>query len=338
MNFLANYGLFLAKLASVVIAILVILITIASIKAKGKQGSKGTLKITNLNNRYKAYSQTVAKALNDKNVIKALKKKEKKAEKLAASKNKKSRLFVLNFDGDIRASRTEALREEITALLLVATTHDEVVVRLESGGGLVNAYGLAASQLKRIVDAKIKLTVAIDKIAASGGYMMACVADHIIAAPFAIVGSIGVVAQLPNFHRLLKEKSIDFEQITAGEYKRTLTVFGENTEKGREKFQEDINETHALFKQFIHSNRSQIDLQKVATGEHWFANQTMDLKLVDDLQPSDDYLLAASKQHDVFEVEYQVRKTLAKRLSSTASILLHKLAAGKTQQSGQDYL
>ena len=109
------------------------------------------------------------------------------------------------------------------------------------------AYGLAASQMQRIRDKKLKLTVCVDKVAASGGYMMAVVADKIIAAPFAVLGSIGVLAQVPNFHRLLKKHDVDFEMLTAGKYKRTLTMFGENTDKGREKFQEDIEDTHVLF-------------------------------------------------------------------------------------------
>ena len=186
---------------------------------------------------------------------------------------KQQRVFVLNFDGDWKASAVNLFREEITAILCVAKPQDEVVVRLESSGGVVHGYGLAASELQRIKDHHIPLTIAVDKVAASGGYMMACVADKILAAPFAIIGSIGVLAQLPNFHRFLKKHDVDFEQITAGQYKRTLSLFGENTSDGRKKFQTEINEAHQLFKQFITEHRPQIDIDKLATGEYWFGQK-----------------------------------------------------------------
>src|SRR5699024_4687864 len=151
-------------------------------------------------------------------------KKTRKAEKKAAKaghQHVKPRLFVLNFDGDVRATGVRDLREEISAVLQVARKEDEVLLRLESPGGVVNGYGLAASQLTRVRQHGIKLTIAVDKVAASGGYMMACVGDRIVAAPFAIVGSIGVVGQVPNFNRWLKERDVDFEMHTAGNYKRT---------------------------------------------------------------------------------------------------------------------
>ncbi|NJN48183.1 MAG: protease SohB, partial [Candidatus Competibacteraceae bacterium] len=199
---------------------------------------------------------------------------------------------------------------------------DEVVVRLESAGGLVHAYGLAASQLARIKERKIGLTVAVDKVAASGGYLMACVADRIMTAPFAVVGSIGVVSQLPNFNRLLKKHDIDFELLTAGEYKRTMTLFGENTDKARLKFQEELEETHRLFKEFLRTYRSQLDLDRVATGEHWYGTQALELKLVDELRTSDDFLLEASKDAALYEVTYASHKPLLTRLSNLAAAAL----------------
>jgi len=219
----------------------------------------------------------------------------------------RKRVFVLRFQGDIRASAVAALREEVTAVLTVATQNDEVVVILESPGGVVHGYGLAASQLQRFKDHGIALTVAVDKVAASGGYLMACVAGRIIAAPFAILGSIGVVGQMPNFNRLLKSHDVDYELITAGEHKRTLTMFGENTEKGREKFREDIEITHTLFKDFVRSHRPDVDIERVSTGEHWYGLQALDLKLVDAVRTSDDYLRDASATADLYELTY-IRK------------------------------
>lgn len=333
MDFLNNYGLFLAKLVSVLVAILILLAGIIAIIGKDKSKLQGAkLNIRPLNKKFREYSLQLLEALEDKSQIKALKK---------TIKNKKptsQRLFVLNFNGDIRASHVNALREEITAILLIATPKDEVLVRLESSGGLVNAYGLAASQLSRLKEAQIKLTVAVDKIAASGGYLMACVADHILAAPFAIIGSIGVIAQLPNFHRLLKDKHIDFEQITAGEYKRTLTLLGENTKKGREKMQEEVDEMHALFKAHIQHYRPSVLLEQAATGEYWPAQKAQEYQLVDALNTSDDYLLKASKTVDIYEIEYKVKKSFSQRLLSNAASLWHKGIQSISAKTGQDYL
>jgi serine protease SohB len=206
-----------------------------------------------------------------------------------------------------------SLREEITAILMVANEKDEVFVRLDSGGGIVNAYGLAASQLMRIRERNIPLTVAVDKVAASGGYMMACVANKIIAAPFSIVGSIGVVAQIPNFHRLLKKHDIDYEQFTAGEFKRTVTMFGENTEEARVKFRKEVEDIHLLFKDFITQHRPQVDIVKVSTGEHWPGIRALENQLVDELKTSDDYLLENSKNADLFEIKFTTKKSVLEK-------------------------
>ena len=239
--------------------------------------------------------------------------------------NNKKRVFVLDFHGDIKASACDNLREEISAVLSLATSADEVVVKLESGGGMVHSYGLAASQLARISNKKIPLTVCVDKVAASGGYMMACVADKIIAAPFAVLGSIGVIAQLPNFHKLLKKNNIDYEMFTAGEYKRTVTMFGENTDKGREKFKEDLEDTHVLFKEFVSEHRPQIDIAKVATGEVWFGRRAMEVNLVDSLYTSDEYLLAQAENADIYEVSYSFKKSLPEKLGIAAQGAVDRL-------------
>ena len=326
MEFFTNYSLFLAKLVSIVFTMLVTLFAFCGFIAHAKGKFKDRLDVYKLNDKYDDYHRILAQAVKNKNELK-MQLKQQKREKKAQLKSKetKKRIFVLNFHGDIRASRLLALCEEITALLTIANKDDEVLVRLESSGGIVHSYGLAASQLQRIKDANVRLVVAIDKIAASGGYLMACVADHIIAAPFAAVGSIGVLAQVPNFHRFLQKKSIDFEQITAGEYKRTLTLFGENTEKGRKKVQQEVEETHALFKSFIKEHRKVVDIERIATGEYWLASQAIHLKLVDELKTSDDYLLKASQRHVLFEIQYKLRHPLGKRLSQSVSQIYDRL-------------
>ncbi len=328
MEFLFNYGLFLAKAVTLVVAIGLIIGLIASVGARNKRGQRGQIEITHLNELYKDMADALKSSILDPAEYKKQAKAEQKAQKkeLKAKKNAEEgeaearrTLFVVNFDGDIKASATDTLREEITAILSVAKPGDEVVVKLESPGGLVHSYGFAASQLARVKSKGITLTACVDKVAASGGYMMACVANRILAAPFAVIGSIGVVAQLPNFHKVLKKHDIDYDILTAGEYKRTLTVFGENTEKGRRKFIEDLEDTHSLFKTFVEENRQQVDVPTVATGEVWFGRQAIEHQLVDDLSTSDAYLTAQVEQADIFEVAYVTKKSLHEKLGMSVA-------------------
>ena len=230
--------------------------------------------------------------------------------------SRRKRIYVLDFDGDVAAEEVSSLREEITTVLSIAEPCDEIILKLESPGGMVHAYGLAASQLQRIKDAKIPLTICVDKVAASGGYMMACLADKLVAAPFAIIGSIGVVVQLPNFHKILKKNEVDYEVISAGEYKRTLSTFGEITDKGRAKVQEDVENIHEIFKQWVKSHRPIVDVSRVATGETWVGMQAKERYLVDELNTSDDVLVRACKDADVFEVNYKFKQTLQDKLGA----------------------
>ncbi|MGK0528250.1 MAG: serine protease SohB [Alteromonadales bacterium] len=273
----------------------------------------------------------------DKNALKKLakeQKKEAKAKNKAKNKAKiteqgeeseKSRLYVIDFKGSMDANEVEHLREEITAILCVANKEDEVLVRLESGGGVVHGYGLAASQLQRIKEKGLKLTIAVDKVAASGGYMMACVADKLLASQFAYIGSIGVLAQLPNFNKLLKKNDIEFEQHTAGEFKRTLTVFGENNDEGRAKFKEEIEEIHVLFKDFVQSQRPDMDIDKVATGEYWPGIKAKSLGLIDDITTSDDYILSHYPAREIFSVKYAVKKNVAEKLGMSAANVVERV-------------
>ncbi len=339
MDFLTDYGLFLTKAITIVVAIGAIVAMVAAVGQRGKRGPKGHIEVTRVNEKYDSMCDTLKEAVlspeqfkvefrEEKKRLKKEKTESKKDQKLAAEEveqKRKKRVYVLNFHGDIKASATENLREEITTLLSLATPRDEVVVRLESGGGMVHSYGLAASQLARITGNNIPLTVCVDKVAASGGYMMACVATKVLAAPFAIIGSIGVVAQLPNFHRLLKKNAIDFELLTAGEHKRTLTLFGENTEKGREKFIEELEDTHELFKTFVNENRSQVEVSEVATGEVWYGRRAIDKKLIDGIQTSDDYIWSQQQEADIYEIEYVQKKSLPEKLGLAAEQSVDRL-------------
>ncbi len=328
-DFLLQYGLFLAKSITIVLAIVFVVVFIFSFASRGKEKEK--IEIRKLNEKFDDMRHALQLEILPKKALKKVFKEDKqKLKKEIKESNKettteKKRIFIVKFDGDVRATAVTALREEITAILTLAKPEDEVFVILESGGGLVHAYGLASSQLMRIKYKNIPLTVSVDKVAASGGYMMACVANRIIAAPFAILGSIGVIAQVPNFHRLLKNKDIDFELFTAGEYKRTVTVFGENTDKARTKFKEELEDTHTLFKDFVVENRPALDMNRVATGEHWFGTKALELNLIDDLKTSDDFLLEHSLESDLYEITFVAKKPLGSRLSSVVQLTIEKL-------------
>lgn len=283
------------------------------------------LKVVHLNKTQQQRREDLMEATQGKAALKQLKKsmakKAKQALKVKSKSKKKDKnketsqqVFVLDFDGDIKASAVKHLREEISTLISTANKGDEVIIRLESGGGMVHSYGLAAAQLVRLKDAGLKLTVCVDKIAASGGYMMACVADKIIAAPFAVIGSIGVVSQLPNFNKLLKKNDVDYEMFTAGDYKRTVTVFGENDDEDRAKYQQELEQTHDLFKHFVNTYRSELDLNKVANGEHWYGEDAVKLNLVDKLQTSDSYILQLMEDNEVYALHSRQKPTLAEKL------------------------
>jgi serine protease SohB len=350
LEFFYDYGLFFAQAVTLVAAILIVVAGVIALGQKQKMDDEGHIEIRHINEKYKHIGDTIRHVVEDPHGLKAELKAEKKAEKQqakAAKKKKKGsgdeqdsqkpRLFVMSFDGDIKASATDNLREEISAVLPQVRDGDEVLVKLESPGGMVHSYGLAASQLKRINDAGVTLTVAVDKVAASGGYMMACVADRIVAAPFAVIGSIGVLAQLPNFHRLLKKHDIDFELLTAGEYKRTLTMFGENTDKGREKFVEELEDTHDLFKEFVATNRPSLDIAHVATGEVWYGLRALNVGLVDELKTSDALIQEQLKDREIYEVRFVHKKNWQEKLGFAAEGALERTFLKIWQRSRNFY-
>lgn len=293
------------------------------------------IRVSHLNARVNEQRKKIAQTTASRLELLQLAQQLAKEAKIRRKNNQK--IFVLDFKGDIQASAVENLREEITLILATAKAgRDRIVVRLESPGGMVHGYGLAAAQLVRLRDAGFHLTICVDKVAASGGYMMACIANEIIAAPFAIVGSIGVVAQVPNFNRLLKEHNVDFELYTAGQYKRTVTMFGENTPEGKAKFEEELQQTHVLFKHFVEKYRPQLNIDKVATGEHWYGEDALDLNLVDKLQTSDEYLLALLPQHDVYVINTRKKATLGEKLGLQAAQMADSLiptVIGKVMES-----
>ncbi|MGA0805222.1 MAG: protease SohB [Pseudohongiellaceae bacterium] len=328
MEFLSEYGLFLAKTLTiaVVTVLLVVFIAANATRHRHEARSKGNIVVSKLNDEIEDLKQDLRHEILDEEMLKAEEKAAKKRRKEEAKARKQQpaaeeeegkRVFVLDFDGDMRASEVEDLRQCITAVLTLAQPDkDEVLLRLESPGGMVHAYGLAASQLVRLRKHGVPLTICVDRVAASGGYMMACVANRLIAAPFAYIGSIGVLVQLPNVHRLLKDNKVDFEMITAGEYKRTLTTFGENTDKDRAKVQEEVDEMHELFKRFILENRPGMDMAAIATGEVWTGLQALERGLIDAVDTSDEWITDKCRDASVYRVSWEQKKPLRDRLSS----------------------
>ena len=308
---LSNYGLFLLKTLTVVISIVLILSFIMSTR---NNKTEGDITIKNINEEFSLLEENIKKNLLGKSEFKKFIKLRKKNKKTYDKK-----LFILDFKGNIKASEIVSLRREISGIILSYQKSDEVLLRLENSGGTVHEHGLAAAQLKRLKDKNIPLTICVDKVAASGGYMMACVANKIIASPFAIIGSIGVLAQVPNFNKLLKNKGIDFEQHTAGNYKRTVTMFGENTDKDREKLGEQLQDIHILFKDFITTNRKNIDIDKVATGEYWYGPKALELNLIDGIMTSDEYILSMINEFEIFHIQYKKLKTLSDKISKISS-------------------
>jgi serine protease SohB len=354
MEYIIEYGVFLAKAVTIVVSVIFILgVAFSNSNRREKGRKKGVIRVSYLNEHYETLSDSLKIAVLDRPTLKLLEKAEKKKAKdqerknkkraktnaaasdskvnketmVAPKDNRKKRVFVLNFEGDVGAEAVSSLREEITTVLSLADESDEIVLRLESPGGMVHAYGLASSQLLRIRNAGIPLTICVDKVAASGGYMMACLADRLIAAPFAIIGSIGVLVQLPNFNRVLQNYDVDYEIISAGEYKRTLTTFGEITEKGREKVKEEVETIHDVFKKWVKEYRPAVEIDKIATGETWLGSQAKDRYMVDDIRTSDEILVEAVKEHDVYEVEYELPKSIQDKLAGAFHGAFNKISS-----------
>ncbi len=335
-EFLADYGLLLLKVVTIVVAIVVIIGIAAS---AGRKASHEGLEVESLNKKYKALAQTLRNAVLKKGALKKEAKEEKRRQKAEEKDDvSRSRSFVIDFKGDLKASAVQSLREEVSAVLEVATIDDEVIVRLENHGGVVHEHGLAASQLARIRDREIPLSVCVDKVAASGGYLMACVATKIYAAPFAILGSIGVLAQIPNFNRLLDSHGVDFEQIMAGKHKRTVTMFGKNTDADRQKLKDELEDVHTLFKGAVGQYRPNLDLEKVATGEHWYGTRAVELGLADEIKTSDELLTGITADRDIYHLSFKIKRPLQKRLMASIDSVFERVDVARWRRQFESRL
>ena len=354
MEFLANWGLFAVKLVTVLVFVFLLVSLLISLAMQAKAHNeddkdKIKFKFTNLFNFYKDNVDKLDAAIDEfdesksdkekkaylKQKAKALKTEPQKLREEKAERIKKAEaqgefcpehLFVIDFDGDARASQVDELTKKVNLILAKATDKDEVIIKLTSPGGVVNGYGLCASQLERIRNKGINLVACVDTVAASGGYMMACVASKIVAAPFSYVGSIGVVAQIPNFNKVLKNHDVEYEQVTAGKYKRTLTMFGENTPEARDKFKQEITLIHNRFKAIVAKYRTKLDIENIATGEYWLAEDAKELNLVDQISTFDEYLQNRLDFTKVCAIKISIDKDEKKSLKD----ILKKLLMAKT--------
>lgn len=311
---------FLVKTGIIFVALGGIILLIAYLSQL--KSTQPGLKVENWGEKWEHSQHILQHEVLEKEELKKVQKTEKdqaKAKDKEKNSVKKPRIFLLHFDGDIHASNVTHLKSEINSLLTVAEKNDEVVLQLESPGGVVHGYGLAAAELQRLRDAGITLTVCVDKVGASGGYMMAVVGHKILAAPFAIIGSIGVLSQVPNFHRLLKKHDVDYKEYTAGEYKTTVSLLGEITPEKEKKFLEMMQGTHDLFKNHVGKYRPQMELSKVTTGEYWYGTQALELGLIDEIKTSDDYLFSKRLTHKVISVKHEKKKSLSEKLNFSAS-------------------
>lgn len=322
MEHLIEFAIFGAKALVIIVGIIVVLLTIASLAMKNKP-EKESLEIKNLNNKFKKYTNKLKEGTLDKKELKKYLKSVKSDEKKSDKQSSNNKVYVLEFIGDKKASAVDTFAQEISAVLCVAKPEDEIVVNIESPGGYVHTYGLAAAQLERIKKQGCKLTICVDKVAASGGYLMACTGDQILAAPFAIVGSIGVIAQIPNFNKILKKNDVEFKEITAGEYKRSVSLFGELTEKGIKKFTEDIENTHSLFKNFVSKYRTKMDITKIATGEIWYGIDAINNGLIDLISTSDEYLFSKKDSSQIYSVKIVTKKSIADKFSGSAAKIMN---------------
>jgi serine protease SohB len=328
MPFWLDIAAFLLKALIIVAAIGGLAILIARL-ARSAEPKDQEIKVRPLDERYDDMREAMNGALLEKKERKALLKGRKKETKATAKARRGEtpgkRVFVLAFKGDLRASAVKRLGAEIDAVLIAARPGtDEAVIRIESPGGTVTGYGLAAAEILRLRERKIKVTASVDQVAASGGYMMACAADRIVAAPFAVVGSIGVVAPVPNLHRLLKKNEIDFEEMTAGEFKRSVSLLGEITPAGRQHFREKLDTTHDAFKAHVAECRPKVNIGAVANGDYWLAREALTLGLVDEIATGDDLLFRARETARLYEVTTEAHKTLLQHLMSGLGVAAEK--------------
>ncbi|KZX82185.1 hypothetical protein A3715_00045, partial [Oleiphilus sp. HI0009] len=277
-----------------------------------KKNSDGRIIVKSLNEEY----QEIQDALLKFKPLKPIK--SSSIRKFKASPNKQS-IFVLDFKGDKTASSVGSLSKEVSAILSVAKPNDEVFLRLESPGGTITGYGLASQQLIRLREAGIRLVVSVDEIATSGGYMMAAVGDRIIASPTSMLGSIGVIMEVPNFYNLLDRAGVQFHQFTAGKHKRLVSMTNKIGDAAKDQINQDLEKSHELFKNHVHTYRNSVNLESVSHGDVWSAKYCLDNKLVDDLMTSEAYLFDRASRANIFHISWDVERSFSDKLSSFAA-------------------
>ena len=156
--------------------------------------------------------------------------------------------------------------------------------------------------------------------------MMAVVADRIVASRLAVIGSIGVVGQVPNVHRLLKRFDIDVLEMTAGTNKRPVSLIGPLTDQGIETFKKQLSDTHRLFRDHVHRFRPQLDIEAVSNGDIWHGVDALTHGLIDEIATSDEMIDRARHEGDldVFSIRWRQAKNLRERLEESVSLITEK--------------
>lgn len=234
---------------------------------------------------------------------------------------------LLSFNGDINATEVIEFGRAVSMIVQMKDLVSEVYIIINSGGGVVNGYGLLASEIERLHYSEIETYALIDQVAASGGYMAACVANHVVAAPFAYIGSIGVVSEMPNFNQILSDNGINIEQHTAGKSKRTVTPLGKITDEDRNEFKKKLERIHRSFINHVSHYRNINDADEnknsiIFSGDYWIAEETVELELglVDEISTSQEFLLDKMKEYNIIEITFQENKTKKSKLSLLNSL------------------
>jgi protease-4 len=186
----------------------------------------------------------------------------------------------VTIEGLIRSDqdRVEALER------LADSTAPAVIVHINSPGGTTAGSEQLYDALTRL-KAKKPLVVVVEGLAASGGYITAIAADHIIAQQTSLVGSIGVLFQFPNFTDLLKTVGVKVEEVKSSPLKAAPNGFEPTSPEARAALDALVKDSYAWFRGLVKERRGMDDelLDKVADGRVFTGHQAVDLKLIDQL-------------------------------------------------------
>ncbi|WP_343192796.1 S49 family peptidase [Buchnera aphidicola (Taiwanaphis decaspermi)] len=301
MEFIYSYILFIIKTLSVLFFLhLFSKIIIIYILKKNDIYLNNTLKVELLNNHYKKLKNDLSffqkkKIINQKNVY-----------------NKKSNLYILDYNDKIKKNKIKKLREEISSIILVAKKNDEVLLRLENTSDIVYEYGLVIAQLQRLRKKGIKLIISIDKIVSNGGYIIACVADHISASPFSIIGPINIVVNIPNIDKYTQTSNLNNQLNDCNTFTK-LTLIKNNTKIYVNKIFNKLDIKKYIRNSFIKDMRPSLNLNKIFNQNYWIGENAINEKLIDSINTSDDILFSKKDTHNLLKIKYVYKSNIVEK-------------------------